>query len=226
VTAGYWARRLLRHALLMLAGAAVVGAMAASLGSTRAAWRLSMGTAWASLLLLGVSLVIGPLRVILRRPNPVTTDLRRDVGIWAAVLGLVHVVLGLQMHMKRRIDYFVYPPDQPHAFPLRHDLFGVASWTGLAATLVLLMLLAISNDVSLRKLGTVRWKALQRWSYALATLTLVHGAVFQVLEKRTASLVVVLGVVSFAVLVVQLAGARRVRRGGPRGPLPLAAGRV
>lgn len=60
---------------------------------------LSTASAYAGLALLIVSLSLGPLNILRNRPNPVSTDLRRDVGIWAGLLGLIHTVVGLQVHM-------------------------------------------------------------------------------------------------------------------------------
>jgi sulfoxide reductase heme-binding subunit YedZ len=173
-----------------------------------------MGTAYAALLLLAASLAIGPVRVLRDQPNPVSTDLTRDVGIWAGVTSLLHVLFGIQVHMRGKFWlYFVYPPEQAHRLPLRHDSFGAANWTGLGATLVLVILLAISNDVSLRRLGARRWKALQRWSYAAALLTLAHGALFQVIEKRRLPWVLAFAAAAAVALLLQAAGFLTVRRG-------------
>jgi sulfoxide reductase heme-binding subunit YedZ len=53
-------------------------------------------------------------------------------------------------------------------------MFGLSNYTGLFAGLILLALLATSNDVSLRKLGNPGWKSLQRWNYACFGLTAIH----------------------------------------------------
>ena len=45
-------------------------------------------------------------------------------------------------------------------------MFGLSNETGLIAALILLVLLATSNDASLRNLGLARWKSWQRWNYA------------------------------------------------------------
>lgn len=204
---GYWARRLRRHALLAALTVAATAAVALANRSPQTVHRLSLGTAYAGLMLLAVSLAIGPIRVLKARPNPVSTDLRRDVGIWAALAGLAHVVFGLQVHMRGKFWlYFVYPPGQGGVVPLRHDIFGAANWPGLGATLILVVLLVISNDVALRRLGRQRWKALQRWSYAGALLTLVHGVVFQVIEKRQLPFVLVFVATCSAALAFQAAG--------------------
>lgn len=175
----------------------------------------SMATAYTGLWLLVTALALGPLNVLRSRPNPVSFDLRRDIGIWAGLLGLAHVVVGLQVHMKGRMwAYFVYPPEQPHSFPLQHGIFGLANWTGLAAGLGLLLLLGLSNDLSLRRLRSRRWKSLQRWAYWIFGLVVVHGVAYQLIEKRALWFVYLFGAVVAAACVAQAAGfgARRASR--------------
>jgi DMSO/TMAO reductase YedYZ heme-binding membrane subunit len=46
-----------------------------------------------SLLLIFVTLLIGPLNLLRLRRNPVNIDLRRDIGIWAGITGSLHVLL-------------------------------------------------------------------------------------------------------------------------------------
>ena len=70
--------------------------------------------------------------------------------------------------------YYVYEKAQQHLVPLRHDMFGFSNDTGLLAGLMLLALLATSNDASLRKIGQPGWKSLQRWNYACFGLTVAH----------------------------------------------------
>lgn len=49
-------------------------------------------------------------------------------------------------------------------------------WTGWGAFVIFLPLAATSMDLALRKMGPKRWKALQRWTYGAAVLTLIHWA--------------------------------------------------
>jgi sulfoxide reductase heme-binding subunit YedZ len=51
-----------------------------------------------SIFLLAVSLLLGPINLILRRKNPISTYIRRDIGIFGAILGIIHSVVGLFMH--------------------------------------------------------------------------------------------------------------------------------
>jgi predicted anti-sigma-YlaC factor YlaD len=67
----------------------------------------------------------------LRRRNPVSSYLRRDVGAWTALASIAHVLLALQPHAERGmlgfLDDFVAA-----ARPLANSL-GLGNWTGLAA---------------------------------------------------------------------------------------------
>jgi sulfoxide reductase heme-binding subunit YedZ len=121
----------------------------------------------------------------------------------------LHVVFGLQVHLPGRPwVYFVWGSEQPHAIPVRYDSFGFANWGGLAAAMVLLVLLAISNDASLRRLGTERWKRWQRWNYAAFGVIAAHGVIYQIAESRTAPWVVTFVLVLCVVLAGQFAGWR------------------
>lgn len=206
-------RRLTRHhaPLLLLSTAALVAVYLLVETEQRVA-RASMATAYVGLALLGASLATGALNVVRRRPNPVSTDLRRDIGIWAGIVSLLHVAFGLQVHMKYRYEYWLHALPGSDGLTIRTDLFGFANHTGLIATLIAVLLLALSNDRSLRTLGTPRWKALQRWNYALFALVLLHGVAYQVSEKRELSFVVAFGALLLPVVVLQAAGYRARRR--------------
>src|SRR5262249_47512899 len=95
---------------------------------------LSMGTAYTGTMLLALTLVLGVIKVLGGEISRVSTDWRRDVGIWAALFGLAHLVIGLQVHAPGRMwTYFVYPAEENRLFPLRLDAFGCANHLGLLA---------------------------------------------------------------------------------------------
>jgi hypothetical protein len=72
-------------------------------------WRLSMATAYAGLLYLAAALIIGPINVLRGAPNPLSINLRRDIGIVAGILALVHTIVGLFVHLRGDpIQYFFY----------------------------------------------------------------------------------------------------------------------
>ena len=206
----YWRRRFARHAILGVTsvfGAASVGLLFPERPS---AFRLSMGTAYVSLGLLTMTLLLGPWNVLRGRANPLSTDLRRDVGIWAAVVAFVHIVFGLQVHLSGAMEqYFLWAPDSGHLLPFRYDVPGLANYAGLASGLVLLMLLAVSNDAALRRLGPARWKGLQRWNYAGFALMGVHAVLYQSIEQRSGPWMLVMVGSLTVVVATQIAGWRR-----------------
>lgn len=211
-------RRLSRHHLPLAAATAVVLLITyVAVQSPNTVHRWSMATAYAGLALLGATLVIGPLNLLRRRPNPTSTDLRRDVGIWAGVLSIVHFVVGWQVHMPHRYLYFLREAKGSGALVPRTDLFGFANYTGLLAVVIAGLLLALSNDYYLRRLGTARWKRLQRWNYALVALVVAHGIAFQVIEERKLPFVLVFAALVLATGCVQYLGWRRGRERVSRG---------
>jgi sulfoxide reductase heme-binding subunit YedZ len=209
-------RRQVRH--LCLAGFVALVCIAAyavtrpSLGGFRP---LSLGLGYASLALLLLTLATGPWLVIAGQRVPVSTMFRRDVGIWAGVAGCLHVVFGLQSHHGGQIAryFFVHWP----ALTPDVSVFGVSNWIGAAATLVLLGLLMLSNNLSLRALGTRRWKLLQRFNYLLAALTVLHTFGYQsVGDRGQAAVLLSVGAV-VTVVLLQLLGFRRMQERGVTG---------
>jgi sulfoxide reductase heme-binding subunit YedZ len=175
-------------------------------------WMLqaTVATGYVATGLLGLTLLIGPANLLLRRRNPVSTPLPRDLGIWAAIASIVHVILGLQLWKVRSgilsfLDFFV-----ADGMPLTNS-FGLGNWTGLAALVIVVGLLAISTDRSLRDLKAKRWKNLQRLNYALFALVVLHAFFYGALLQVT-PFTLVLIVTVLAVFVGQLVGIRLWRR--------------
>lgn len=171
--------------------------------------RLSLLTAWLCTGFLVAALAFGPVQV-LRTGRPVLNSLiRRDLGIWAALTGLAHLWLATVVVMTP--VYF-----QTYITPADGSDPGLAGWVGtggiLAGYLVgllFLMLLGLSSNRSLKRLGPERWKSLQRWAWPAFLLTVVHGLVFQVVEGRTGFLIFILSTVLLT--VVWLRGKARHR---------------
>lgn len=206
-------RRLWRNAGIALASAAVtVIVFELAREKDSLAFRWSMATGYTSVGLIGLALLLGPLWVMQGRRVPTSADVRRDVGLWGAAYALLHVVTGLQVHMRGdMLNYFLYRPrDGVHLLPLRLDPFGLANWTGLAATVLLVILMAISNDRSLRALGPKRWKTLQQSTYVAAVLIALHGIAFQLMDRRRVRFILLFGVILVTVTAMQLYGSRRV----------------
>jgi methionine sulfoxide reductase heme-binding subunit len=210
------APRLSRHHVpLLLLSFVSVAALYATRPYKDVLSRASFATAYPALVLLAVTLLIGPWNVLRRRANPVSSDLRRDIGIWAGILSVVHTVAGQCVHLRGRPWlYYVYGPNEHHhALPLRHDLFGISNYTGAAGMLIVIALLATSNDYSLRALGTRGWKKVQRWNYAVFALVAIHAFGYQGIEKQQAGWVATVSACVAITVAVQAAGFFRRRSG-------------
>jgi len=128
--------RLVRHHLPL--GVLSIGS-AAALYLTRpyndVITRLSFASAWPGLVLIAFTLLIGPFKQIWGRNRAVSLDFRRDVGIWAGMVSVFHAGIGQCVHLRGRPWlYYIYEHwAKAHVQPLRHDVFGLANYTGLAA---------------------------------------------------------------------------------------------
>lgn len=205
----YWGTRIKRHIILAVCAAAGTALFYLATAPPDVRHRASMATAYSSILFLCATLSLGPWNTLLRRPNPVSFDLRRDLGIWAGLLALLHTGVGLTVHLRGRM--WMYFLKQRHPLKLQTGLFGSANDIGLLSALLFVMLLVISNDLSLRSLGLQRWKSLQRWTYVAVGLAIVHGILFQLVEKRHLPWVLVFAALSLFLIVVQLIGVAYVR---------------
>ena len=202
--------RLWRHHLPL---ALAVGVSGVALYVTRpfpdVITRLSFATAWPALVLLAVTLGIGPWRKLTGRDTPTSQDLRRDIGIWAGITGLFHTGIGQCVHLRGR-PWLYYVYEKWKAMPLRYDMFGLSNETGLIAALILLVLLATSNDASLRALGLARWKRWQRWNYGCFTLAALHSFGYLLgIEALKAGWIALVILSVLAVLMLQTAAWRR-----------------
>ena len=177
----------------------------------------SFATAYPALFLSGCHAAGGPLNLLLRRRNPVSIDLRRDLGIWAGILAPVHTAVGQNVHLRRRSWlYYIYDHPARHILPIRHDVFGLANYSGALCTLLVILLLATSNDASLRGLGTRPWKTLQRWNYAAFGLLAIHALAYEEgIEHQKIPWLVMTVAGLLITLMIQLAGFVQRRRARP-----------
>lgn len=146
-------------------------------------YRMIIGMGYLSLLLIGVTLAIGTLNLFLKRRNPVNIYLRRDMGIWAGITGMLHVVYALTINNRDDLlaNFFRWTPD---GYKLMTGPRGTSNYVGLVATLILMALLATSNHYSLRHFKGKKWKNIQRWNYALIVLTVIHTLMYQDMSRR------------------------------------------
>jgi methionine sulfoxide reductase heme-binding subunit len=168
-------------------------------------FRLSISTGYAGLFLLAFTLLTGPHNVLRGRANPISSDLRRDAGIWAGLISLVHVGFGINVHFGSKIWPYFFA-ETGKTLTIRTDLFGFANHTGLVSALVIIVLLLTSNDLSIRLLGQQRWKIVQYTNYAVFVLAVYHAFAYQAIEKRATPFIILLAVLTLVVLIIQSAG--------------------
>jgi DMSO/TMAO reductase YedYZ heme-binding membrane subunit len=204
--------RTARHALLAGSIAATTVAATAAAPPGADLDRASLTLSWACLLCFAGALLVGPLHALRTGRLQLNHLLRRDLGIWCAVTGLAHLALSFRISMTP--DYmqlYVYGAEAWPAPELRRQLYGWAVIGSLVVAALFTLLLLLSNNLALRRLGPVWWKRLQRTSYVAFVLTVAHSVIFQLIESRTAVLVAALVIVTLSVLIAQVRGWSSVR---------------
>jgi len=195
-----------RHIALAGASSVLIVIISFTIDSADNKYLFSMATAYTGLLLLAATLLIGPLNLIKGKINPVSDYFRRDIGIWAAIISIIHVIIGLQVHMGGRFLEYFFHDGAVQLSAVRYDSFGLANYSGLLAALFCILLMTFSNNVSLKKLGAVRWKNIQRINYLLWLLVVGHGFLYQILEKRHFPYAEIVGLILAVVLWFQWRG--------------------
>ena len=172
-------RWLVRHA-----GAAVItGASLAVFWAARPEWssemRLWKAVGDASLILLLLTMAIGPLGR-LWRPAAKLLPFRRELGIWFAIAATLHTVLildGWARWSVERLLGFEFVAQLGRTARMEPG-FGLANIIGLVALTWALALAATSSDWALRRLGPSAWKWLHNAAHIVFWLTIVHVAYF------------------------------------------------
>jgi sulfoxide reductase heme-binding subunit YedZ len=208
------------QALLLIIAMVIALAAYLLLPGQPALRRISIGTGYVGVIFLAAALIIGPLNTLRGVSNPLSTYLRRDIGIMAGIFAVAHTIVGLQVHMGGDfVRYFFQRKANGEVGAVRFDAFGIANHLGLIAVLIIVVLLVISNNVSLRTLGPRRWKTIQRSNYVGAGLVAVHGLVYQAIEHRRSAFVVCFVVITAAAGIMQCSGflQRRGRLARERG---------
>lgn len=167
---------------------------------------LSIGSGYVALGLLAATLLIGPFNLIFKRRNSVNINLRRDVGIWSGIMGIVHVIFSFQLYNDGDILSFFWPKEGQNSASNNPLLFFFSNYTGLIATLLLIALLITSNQLSLVWLKGKRWKLLQRFNYPLVALVVIHTFGYQALNVRETTFVISVTGLSLIIVAVQLGG--------------------
>jgi sulfoxide reductase heme-binding subunit YedZ len=114
---------------------------------------------------LGVVLSLSPLRALFPH-SPIVNALnrhRRYIGVSACIYGLIH----FSCHVLYQGDWD----------DLLQSFTKPFTWFGLIGLTILVILAATSNNWSVRRLGSKRWKWLHRLAYVAAAVLIYHQSI-------------------------------------------------
>ena len=168
-----------RHFVVLLAA----GLGAYAFLESRAQWsemhRWNRAIGDMSLILVALSMAIGPLARLWAMFRP-AIPWRRELGIYSVLLAAVHTIIILaawvEWDLIRILGYEFHPMLSRYVM-LQHG-FGLANVLGILALVYGTVLALSSNDRSQRYLGGAVWKFLQQSAYVLWALIVVHTAYF------------------------------------------------
>lgn len=174
-----WLATLLRHAAILALAALLVWLWTwlRHGWNPMHQWNRAFGDA--AFILLALTMAIGPLGALVpavRRLLP----FRRELGIHAVLLASVHIWIvfaGWLQYDLARLAGLAFHPQLQRYVMVEHGL-GLGNLVGLAAWLPAVLLLAISNDLALRRLGPRTWKLLQSAAGMIWVLTALHAVYF------------------------------------------------
>jgi DMSO/TMAO reductase YedYZ heme-binding membrane subunit len=202
-----------RHHGALAAGSCLTSGLVVVMGSGDTLLDdISLSTAYICLILMAVALSLGPLRALRSDPLTLNNYLRRDIGIWSALAGLVHLFVATELSMSPAyMQAYVNLSAGGFSDRMRMDLFSWGSIVGFLVGIFVLLLLILSNNRIIKLLGATWWKRLQRFAYPAFVLTVLHGFAFQALEARNILLIGIVVAVFIGVLVLQISGFRAVK---------------
>jgi len=161
---------------------------------------ITQASGYISIIILSISLIIGSISLLLKNINPVSTYLRRDISIIGGTLAIIHSVAGLFVHLRGKTWlYFLNKTED--GYHVRLDNFGLANYTGLLSALIIILLLITSNDYLLKKLHPSRWKNIQRSSYIMFILIIIH-CYYYIIGKEDQNLIYLLYLPLFVIILI------------------------
>lgn len=168
-----------RHVVVALATAG----LAVAFWAGRMDWDATMRT-WravgdASIVLLFVSLSLGPTARLWRRVGRLL-PWRREVGVWCAITAVIHTLLVLdgwvQWDLSRLLGY-EYVAELDRTLRLEPG-FGLANLVGAVALGWIVVLGITSSDRAVRTLGSSAWKWVHQGAHVIFYLAVLHAAYF------------------------------------------------
>ena len=140
-------------------------------------WNRAIGDM--SLVLVALAMAIGPMSRLWRGAVRLM-PYRRELGIYAIVLALIHATIILfgwvTLDLMRLFGFEFHHGLQRYV--MVNQGFALANLIGILALVYGIILAVTSNDLSQRLLGTSVWKFVQQGTYILWWLSVVHTAYF------------------------------------------------
>ena len=168
-----------RHFFIGMIGAVLLSIFWLSRPDWVAEMRLWKAVGDASLIFLYVTLMLGPVVRFAPQVGKLLSY-RRELGIWFAILAILHTILILngwaRWDFKRFMGYEFIP--QMDRMVRLESGFGLANLLGLLAVVLALPLMATSADWAVRALGASAWKFLHYGAYTIFYLVVLHTAYF------------------------------------------------
>jgi len=169
----------IRHLVVLLFGALLTYGFLESRAewSDMHRWNRAIGDT--SVLLVALSMMIGPLSRLWARAKRLT-PWRRELGIYGVVLAFIHATIILvgwmEWDLYKLIGMEFHPQLQRYVM-FQHGL-GFANILGIAALIYALVLALTSNDRSQRWLGASVWKHVQQGTYIMWWIIVLHTGYF------------------------------------------------
>jgi len=172
-----------RHAICIALAASLI----VSFGEIHGQWsdmhRWNRATADASFVLLTLTMGIGPIAQLSPQLR-FLVPFRRELGIYAVSLAAIHTVIilgGWVTWDLMRLLGFEFHRGLGRYVMVQHG-FGLANAIGILALVYGLTLALTSSDRLVRLLGGPVWKFVQRASYVLWALVIIHTGYFLFLQ--------------------------------------------
>jgi sulfoxide reductase heme-binding subunit YedZ len=174
---------LLRHLVVALLSGTLIFAFFLSRPEWSAGHRLWKATGDAAFILLFLVLMIGPLAK-LYKPFVRFVSWRRELGIWFAVVSLIHAYVVIDGWMNwdlMRLLGWQYVPQLGRELMVNPGL-GLANLMGLVALFWAVVLAATSADRAVSYLGISSWKWLHYFTYVIFYLVALHSIYFMFIQ--------------------------------------------
>ena len=168
-----------RHLIVGLIGAVLIYLFWLSRPEWTAEMRFWRAVGDGSLILLYLTMALGPATRFLPRVS-ILLPYRRELGIWFGIFAIVHTIIILDGWARWDVSLFMgyqFIPEMGRIVRLESG-FGMANLLGLLAVLIALPLMATSADWATRALGASAWKFLHYGAYTIFYLVALHTAYF------------------------------------------------